>query len=49
VYFVSESGDRRSYLEKIGRVYELASSGGKFVFTNRPSPGTTAGIRRPTG
>lgn len=49
VYFVSESGDRRSYLEKIAPVFELARSGGKFVFTNRPSPGATARFRRPTG
>jgi 4-amino-4-deoxy-L-arabinose transferase-like glycosyltransferase len=49
VYFVSESGDRRSYLEKIGPVFELARSGGKFVFTNRPSPGATARSLRPTG
>jgi 4-amino-4-deoxy-L-arabinose transferase-like glycosyltransferase len=41
VYFVTGSDDRRSYLEKTSPVYELARSGGKFVFTNRPA-GTSA-------
>ena len=35
VYFVTGGDNRRAYLEKIGPVYELAKSGGKFVFTNR--------------
>jgi 4-amino-4-deoxy-L-arabinose transferase-like glycosyltransferase len=42
IYFVTGAGDRRSYLEKIGPVYELARSGGKFVFTNRASPGAAS-------
>jgi 4-amino-4-deoxy-L-arabinose transferase-like glycosyltransferase len=37
VYFVAQSGDRRSYVEKLGPVYELAKAGGKFVFSNRPA------------
>ena len=41
VYFVTGADDRRAYLEKIGPVYEIAKSGGKFVFTNR----TTAASR----
>jgi 4-amino-4-deoxy-L-arabinose transferase-like glycosyltransferase len=36
IYFVTGADDRRAYLEKLGPVYELAKSGGKFVFTNRP-------------
>ncbi len=35
VYFVTGGDDRRAYLEKIGPVYELGRSGGKFVFSNR--------------
>jgi len=35
VYFVVQSGDRRSYVEKFGPVYEMAKAGGKFVFSNR--------------
>ena len=45
VYFVTGSDDRRSYLEKIGSVHEIAKSEGKFVFTNRARPGTTASTR----
>ena len=37
VYFVTPTEERRQYLEKIGPAYELARSGGKFVFSNRPS------------
>jgi 4-amino-4-deoxy-L-arabinose transferase-like glycosyltransferase len=36
IYFVTGGDDRRAYLEKLGPAYELAKSGGKFVFTNRP-------------
>jgi hypothetical protein len=36
VFFVTGSGERRTYLEKISPVYQLAQAGGKFVFTNRP-------------
>ncbi|GAC1673265.1 MAG: hypothetical protein PVS2B2_06320 [Candidatus Acidiferrum sp.] len=36
VYLVTASRDRRNYLNKIAPVFDLASSGGKFVFTNRP-------------
>jgi 4-amino-4-deoxy-L-arabinose transferase-like glycosyltransferase len=36
VYFLASGDDRRAYLEKIGPTYELAKSGGKFVFSNRP-------------
>jgi 4-amino-4-deoxy-L-arabinose transferase-like glycosyltransferase len=35
-YFVTGSEDRRAYLEKLGPTYQIAKSGGKFVFTNRP-------------
>ena len=35
IYFVTGGDDRRAYLEKLGPTYELAKSGGKFVFTNR--------------
>jgi 4-amino-4-deoxy-L-arabinose transferase-like glycosyltransferase len=45
VYFVTGADERRSYLEKIGPVYELAKAGGKFVFTNRSGPGATADTR----
>jgi 4-amino-4-deoxy-L-arabinose transferase-like glycosyltransferase len=38
IYFVTGGDDRRAYLEKLGPTYLLAKSGGKFVFTNRPSP-----------
>jgi 4-amino-4-deoxy-L-arabinose transferase-like glycosyltransferase len=38
IYFVTGQDDRRSYLEKIAPVYELAKAGGKFVFTNRVAP-----------
>jgi 4-amino-4-deoxy-L-arabinose transferase-like glycosyltransferase len=36
VYFVTGSDPRRDYLQKIGPTQELARSGGKFVFSNRP-------------
>ena len=36
VYFVTSHAERGEFLSKIGQVYELARSGGKFVFTNRP-------------
>jgi 4-amino-4-deoxy-L-arabinose transferase-like glycosyltransferase len=39
VYLVSSSDERREYLAKIGRVFELAHAGGKYVFTNQ-SPGS---------
>jgi 4-amino-4-deoxy-L-arabinose transferase-like glycosyltransferase len=45
VYFVTGADDRRAYLEKIGPAYELARSGGKFLFTNRASLGATASTR----
>jgi 4-amino-4-deoxy-L-arabinose transferase-like glycosyltransferase len=35
VFFVSQSEDRESFLEKLGPTVEVARSGGKFVFTNR--------------
>ncbi len=39
VYLVSPSDERRSYLAKLGHVFEFAHAGGKFVFTNRaPGP-----------
>jgi 4-amino-4-deoxy-L-arabinose transferase-like glycosyltransferase len=41
IYFVTGSDDHRGYLQKLGPTYELAKSGGKFVFTNRPRPGAT--------
>jgi hypothetical protein len=37
IYFVTGGDDRRGYLQKLGPTYELAKSGGKFVFANRPS------------
>jgi 4-amino-4-deoxy-L-arabinose transferase-like glycosyltransferase len=40
VYFVTGGDERRAYLDKLGPTYELARSGGKFVFTNRPSAPT---------
>jgi 4-amino-4-deoxy-L-arabinose transferase-like glycosyltransferase len=36
IYFVTGADERRAYLEKIAPAYELAKSGGKFVFSNRP-------------
>jgi 4-amino-4-deoxy-L-arabinose transferase-like glycosyltransferase len=36
IYFVTGGDDRRAYLEKLGPTYEIARSGGKFVFANRP-------------
>jgi 4-amino-4-deoxy-L-arabinose transferase-like glycosyltransferase len=42
IYFVTGGDDRRAYLEKLGPTYELAKSGGKFVFTNRASSGSMA-------
>jgi 4-amino-4-deoxy-L-arabinose transferase-like glycosyltransferase len=36
IYFVTGADDRRAYLDKIAPAYELAKSGGKFVFSNRP-------------
>jgi hypothetical protein len=36
IYFVSLSDERRSYLAKLGPVFEVAHAGGKYVFTNRP-------------
>jgi 4-amino-4-deoxy-L-arabinose transferase-like glycosyltransferase len=35
IYFVTGGDDRRGYLDKLGPTYELARSGGKFVYTNR--------------
>jgi 4-amino-4-deoxy-L-arabinose transferase-like glycosyltransferase len=35
IYFVTGGDDRRGYLDKLGPTYELARSGGKFVFSNR--------------
>jgi 4-amino-4-deoxy-L-arabinose transferase-like glycosyltransferase len=37
IYFVTSGDNRRAYLDKLGPTYELARSGGKFVYTNRPS------------
>jgi 4-amino-4-deoxy-L-arabinose transferase-like glycosyltransferase len=42
IYFVTGGDDRRPYLEKLGPTYELAKSGGKFVFSNRASVGSLA-------
>jgi hypothetical protein len=42
IYFVTGGDDRRAYLEKLGPTYELAKSGGKFVFSNRASVGSLA-------
>jgi hypothetical protein len=42
IYFVTGGDDRRAYLEKLGPTYELAKSGGKFVFSNRASVGSQA-------
>jgi 4-amino-4-deoxy-L-arabinose transferase-like glycosyltransferase len=39
LYFVTGDDSRRAYLETLGPTYELARSGGKFVFTNRADPG----------
>jgi 4-amino-4-deoxy-L-arabinose transferase-like glycosyltransferase len=38
IYFVTGDDKRRAYLEKTGPAYEIAKSGGKFVFTNRTKP-----------
>jgi 4-amino-4-deoxy-L-arabinose transferase-like glycosyltransferase len=45
IYFVTAAEERRQYLEKIGPTSELARSGGKFVFTNRPSSALNATAR----
>ncbi len=45
VYLVCPSDERRAYLEKLGRVFELAHAGGKFVFTNQ-SPGSLQANQR---
>ncbi len=37
IYFITGGGDRRAYLDRLGPTYELAKSGGKFVFTNHPN------------
>jgi hypothetical protein len=37
LYFVTGDEKRKEFLEKLGPVYALAESGGKFVFTNRQS------------
>jgi len=42
IYFVTGGDNRRGYLEKLGPTYELAKSGGKFVFSNRASVGSLA-------
>jgi hypothetical protein len=42
IYFVTGGDDRRAYLNKLGPTYELAKSGGKFVFSNRASVGSLA-------
>ena len=39
VYLVCPSDERRSYLAKLGPVFEFAHAGGKFVFTNQ-APGS---------
>jgi 4-amino-4-deoxy-L-arabinose transferase-like glycosyltransferase len=38
LYFVTGDDGRRAYLERLGPTYEVARSGGKFVFTNRAEP-----------
>jgi 4-amino-4-deoxy-L-arabinose transferase-like glycosyltransferase len=35
IYFVAQSEERKAFLEKLGATFEVARSGGKFVFTNR--------------
>ena len=45
IYFVTGGDNRRGYLEKLGPTYELAKSGGKFVFSNRASVGSQASQR----
>jgi len=35
IYFVTGKEDRKKFLAKLGPVYELAKSGGKYVLTNR--------------
>jgi 4-amino-4-deoxy-L-arabinose transferase-like glycosyltransferase len=35
IYFVTSHENKKDFLEKIGPVYELAESGGKYVLTNR--------------
>jgi 4-amino-4-deoxy-L-arabinose transferase-like glycosyltransferase len=48
IYFVTGGDDRRAYLDKLGPTYELARSGGKFVFTNRPAlPANKTEAQRP--
>jgi 4-amino-4-deoxy-L-arabinose transferase-like glycosyltransferase len=48
IYFVTGGDDRRAYLDKLGPAYELARSGGKFVFTNRPAlPANKTEAQRP--
>jgi 4-amino-4-deoxy-L-arabinose transferase-like glycosyltransferase len=37
VYFVTGSDARQNYLAKIGSTFEIARSGGKFVYSNRPA------------
>ncbi len=37
VFFVTGSEDRRSFLSHLGPTEDVAHSGGKFVFTNRPA------------
>ena len=36
VYFIAQSDERKAYLDKLGAAVEVAKSGGKFVYTNRP-------------
>jgi 4-amino-4-deoxy-L-arabinose transferase-like glycosyltransferase len=45
VYFIAWAPERRAYLETLGPVYELAKSGGKFVFANRAPSAAFAGAR----
>jgi 4-amino-4-deoxy-L-arabinose transferase-like glycosyltransferase len=42
LFFVTGDDKRRPYLEKLGAAYDVAQSGGKFVFTNRPATSATA-------
>ena len=46
VYFVAGAPERRAYLATMGPVYELAKSGGKFVFANRAPSAAIATDRR---
>jgi 4-amino-4-deoxy-L-arabinose transferase-like glycosyltransferase len=38
VYFIAQSEERKTFLERLGLTSEVARSGGKAVFTNHPLP-----------